>query len=165
MRCFLLLGSNVGDRARRLKAALKALSRLPGCRFKRASRLYETEPLTAGERQRRYLNQAAWLRTSLKPLTLLIELKKLEGLAGRKPGRRFAPRPLDIDILGLGRRATQSRWLSIPHPRLAERAFALAPLADIAPRWKPDGRTTVEALLARLNHAPGSVRIFKHARR
>ncbi len=163
MRCFLLLGANVGDRERRLRTALKDISRLPGCRIERASRLYDTKALTPG--QRRYLNQAASIRTSLKPPTLLIELKKLEALAGRKPARRWAPRPLDIDILGLGRRALKSRWLTVPHPHLAQRAFALIPLADIAPRWKPDRRTTVEALIARLNPAPGSVRIFKHARR
>ena len=118
-----------------------------------------------GRRKARLLGALKGLDASprsklLSPMGLLVECKRLEAAAGRRPGRRWGPRALDIDILSYGRRRVRSAWLRIPHPRAAGRAFALAPLADIAPAWKPRGGRSVRALLKRLNPGPGTVRIL-----
>lgn len=162
VRCLLLLGSNQGDRERKLRAALACLRRLPGSRLLARSRLYETAPV--GPSRRSFLNMAVRLGTRLSSMGLLVELKRIEALAGRRPGPRWGPRPLDIDILDYGGRKARAKWLSLPHPRLAARAFALAPLAELAPRYRPRGRETVRELLRRLNPGPGTVKIYIHGR-
>jgi 2-amino-4-hydroxy-6-hydroxymethyldihydropteridine diphosphokinase len=88
---------------------------------------------------------------------LLVELKRLEALAGRRPGPRWGARPLDIDILDYAGRRLKSRWLSLPHPGAARRVFALAPVCDIAPRWRPDGRATAARLLSGLVAGPREI--------
>ena len=158
VRCLLLLGGNVGDRWARLLSAVRRLRALPSSRITAKSRLYETSPIGPGGR--RYLNMAVKLETGLSPMGLLVECKRLESAAGRRPGRRWGPRPLDIDIISYGSLRLRSAWLSIPHPRAAQRAFALAPLADIAPAWKPRLKRSVRALLSRLNPGPETVKIF-----
>lgn len=100
----------------------------------------------------------------MTPMGLLVECKRLEAAAGRKPGLRWGPRPLDIDIISYGRRRLRTRWLEIPHPRAMERAFVLAPLADIAPGWKPAGKISAARLLRRLNPGPGTVKIYQYGR-
>lgn len=89
--------------------------------------------------------------TALPPEAVLALAKALERAAGRRRGVRFGPRPLDVDLLLYGARTSSAPELTLPHPRLAERRFVLAPLAEIAPDWPvpPDG-TTVAELLARL---------------
>ena len=156
--CFLLLGSNQEGRKNKLTRALTDLGRLPGCTVLRRSRFYETAAV--GKKGKPYLNAAVEIKTSLSAMGLLIEAKRLEALAGRKPGPRWGPRPLDVDILSFGRDKILTRWLCVPHKLLTRRAFALAPLAELAPGWKPQGAATVAALLARLNPSPGTVRIF-----
>ncbi len=150
--CLLLLGSNMGRRRQRLERAAAALARLPGGRVLARSRLYDTAPV--GPSRARFLNLALRYRTALSPMGLLVELKRLEAAAGRRPGRRWGPRPLDVDILDYAGLRRRGRWLTLPHPRAAGRAFALAPVCDIAPRWRPDGRTLAARLLASL--APSS---------
>jgi len=155
--CLLLLGADMGRRRENLRRALRWLGRLPGGgRVLARSRLYDTAPVGPG--QSRYLNLAVRYRTALSPMGLLVELKRLEARAGRRPGRRWGPRPLDIDILDYGGRRLRSRWLSLPHPRAARRAFVLAPACDIAPHWRPAGRATAARLLARLAPAPDEFR-------
>lgn len=161
VECLLLLGGNVGDRRKRLFEALAGLNRLPGSKALARSRIYETAPV--GPSLRPYLNMAARVLTRLSPLGLLAECKRLEARAGRRPGVRWGPRPLDIDILRYGRSRIKTRWLVVPHPRIAERAFVLAPLAELAPDWKPAGTDTVQELLKRLNPGPGTVKIYPHA--
>jgi 2-amino-4-hydroxy-6-hydroxymethyldihydropteridine diphosphokinase len=158
----LLLGSNLGDRARALNRAVSALRRAPGCRVRRVSRLYETAPV--GPSRRRYLNQAVALETTRTPMGLLLEAKILEAAAGRRPGPRWSARPLDVDVIACGRARAATPWLTVPHPRTAGRAFALAPLAEIAPDWKPDGRRAARALLAALNPDARIVRLWSHGR-
>lgn len=160
--CFLLLGSNQGGRKKILSRALSDLNRLAGCKVLRRSRFYETASF--GKRGKPYLNCAVEIKTVLSAMGLLIEAKRLETLAGRKPGPRWGPRPLDIDILSYGREKIASRWLTVPHPRISQRAFVLAPLAELAPAWKPKPGATVANLLARLNPGPGTVRIFPNDR-
>ncbi|MBI4376673.1 MAG: 2-amino-4-hydroxy-6-hydroxymethyldihydropteridine diphosphokinase [Elusimicrobia bacterium] len=157
--CRLLLGGNEGDRLRNLDQAVRSLLILPGTRVLARSRVYETAPI--GPADRPFLNQALEIETSLSPMGLLVECKRIEAEAGRRPGLRWGNRPLDIDILSYGRLRLRTPWLTIPHPRIAQRAFVLAPLRELAPRWAPDGRRSVAALLRRLNRAPGTVKIFK----
>lgn len=145
----LLLGANLGDRAASLRRAVASLRRAPGVRVRAASRLYETAPV--GPSDRPYLNQALRIETTRTPMGLLMEAKVLEAAAGRKPGRRWGARVLDVDLIAYGDARVRTPWLTVPHPRVASRAFALAPLSEIAPSWKPDGRRTVAALLAAMN--------------
>lgn len=149
--CLLLLGGNVGDRSKHLERAVRALASLPGTRVLKRSRLYETAPV--GPSRRPYLNLALKVRTTLSPMGLLIEAKRLEAQAGRRPGRRWGARPLDIDLVDCAGRRMKSRWLTLPHPRMRSRAFALAPLSDVDPAY--------QARLARLNPGPQTVRIYR----
>ncbi|MFA6003470.1 MAG: 2-amino-4-hydroxy-6-hydroxymethyldihydropteridine diphosphokinase [Elusimicrobiota bacterium] len=151
-RCLLALGSNQGRRRRQLRQALLRLRRLPGGKVLARSELYDTAPL--GPRQPRYLNMAVRYRTALPPLGLLVELKRIEAGAGRRPGRRWGPRPLDIDILDYAGRKLRSPWLTLPHPRAGERAFVLAPVCDVEPSWRPQGRATAARLLERMRPEP-----------
>ncbi|MBI4387121.1 MAG: 2-amino-4-hydroxy-6-hydroxymethyldihydropteridine diphosphokinase, partial [Elusimicrobia bacterium] len=129
---FLSLGSNQGSRFKQIKNALRALRFLTRTRLLRTSSFYETSPVgTKG--QRPYLNACAEIRTALSPMGLLIELKRLEVLSGRRSSAvRWAPRTLDIDILFYGRLRWAGPHLTIPHPRALKRKFVLSPLAEIA---------------------------------
>jgi 2-amino-4-hydroxy-6-hydroxymethyldihydropteridine diphosphokinase len=127
---FLLLGTNLGDRLQNLESArqkLHALGVISG-----ASRVYETEPWGISE-QPSFYNQAVRLETNLSPDSLLKELKNIEAVCGRTEAFRWGPRVMDIDILLFGQLIQRSDSLSIPHPKLSERRFALAPLNEIAP--------------------------------
>lgn len=153
MNALLLLGANLGDRAGHLRRAISQMRHWDACRVLKTSRMYETAPV--GPSDRPYLNQAVLLQTTRTPMGLLIEAKILEAAAGRKPGIRWGARPLDVDVIACGDRRVKTPWLSVPHPRAGERAFALAPLADLAPSWKPDGRRTVRALLEAMRPLDG----------
>lgn len=156
--CLLLLGGNLGDRRRRLREALARIKALAGTRLTARSRVYETAPV--GPSDKPYLNLVVAVRTTLSPMGLLVELKRLEALAGRRPAKRWTARNLDIDLLKYGALRLRTPWLEVPHPRILERAFVLAPLAELAPRWKPDGRRPVARRLSELNPGPGLVRIY-----
>ena len=121
------------------------------------SRIVETTPL--GHGLRRYGNAVALIETDLDPPTLLARLKAIERAHGRRPGRRWGDRPLDLDIIGWSGGIWASRTLSIPHPAFRTRRFVLAPLVEIAPDWRdPVTHLTARQLLARLNksHVVGS---------
>lgn len=156
VEALLLLGANLGDRGRSLRRAAAALRRTPGVRVLAASRVFETAPV--GPSARPYLNQALRVATTRTPMGLLVEAKTLEAEAGRRPGRRWGARPLDVDLVAYGRARARTPWLTVPHPRMKERAFALAPLADVAPRWRLDGARTISALLAALAPDPRAAR-------
>ena len=134
---FLALGANLGDREAMLERALEGLA--DAVTLTARSRIYETAPMYVTD-QPAFLNMAVRGRTQLAPLPLLRRLKALEQALGRQPGLRNGPRLIDLDILYYGERLLDLPDLSIPHPRLAERAFVLHPLADIAPDWR-DPRT------------------------
>ncbi|MDD5655928.1 MAG: 2-amino-4-hydroxy-6-hydroxymethyldihydropteridine diphosphokinase [Elusimicrobia bacterium] len=155
--CLLALGSNLGRRRANLLRALRRLEGLPGGRVLARSRFYDTAP-EGGARQPRYLNLAARYRTSLSPMGLLVELKRLEAKAGRRPGRRRGSRPLDIDMLDFAGRRLRNPWLALPHPQAARRAFVLAPVRDIRPDWRPDGRRSAARLLQKLRPSEREVR-------
>jgi 2-amino-4-hydroxy-6-hydroxymethyldihydropteridine diphosphokinase len=144
---YLSLGSNLGDREQMLQSALDRLH-TPDLRIQRLSSVYETEPV-GFKAQRFFLNLVAEAETDLFPLLLLGRVQKVELLLGRKrSGPPNGPRSIDIDILLYGRFAIHSARLDIPHPRLQERRFVLAPLVELAPdlRHPTIGRTMRELL-------------------
>jgi 2-amino-4-hydroxy-6-hydroxymethyldihydropteridine diphosphokinase len=128
---YLGLGSNVGDREKNLADALEQLAD-PNFRITRVSSIYETEPIgfTA---QRFFLNLVAEAETDLFPMQLLSRTLKIERSLGRVRTVKNGPRTIDIDILLYGKTVIRRAALEVPHPRIAERRFVLAPLAELAP--------------------------------
>jgi len=146
MRAYLGLGSNLGDPRAQLARAVAELRRWPGVAVTAVSSLYRTAPVGGGP-QPDYLNAAAVLETELSPQAVLAMGLELEQRAGRvRRGARNEPRTLDVDILLYADAVIEETDLRVPHPRLAERAFALIPLAEIAPevRHPVTGKTFFE---------------------
>jgi 2-amino-4-hydroxy-6-hydroxymethyldihydropteridine diphosphokinase len=131
VRAFLGLGSNLGDRRRFLRSAVETL-RAQGD-VVAVSPLYETEPVGGPEGQDRFLNVVVELSTTDGPRHLLERCRALEEEAGRVRGARFGPRTLDADVLLVDQVTLAEADLVVPHPRMWERRFVLAPLADLAP--------------------------------
>jgi 2-amino-4-hydroxy-6-hydroxymethyldihydropteridine diphosphokinase len=129
---YLGLGSNLGDREANLRRGLALLA--GRINHLSASSVYETEPWGYTE-QPKFLNLTCRGETDLPPLEVLVFCQEVEREAGRTPTFRYGPRVLDIDILAYGDQTFTSPELVIPHPRLEERAFVLAPLAELAPGW------------------------------
>jgi 2-amino-4-hydroxy-6-hydroxymethyldihydropteridine diphosphokinase len=147
-RVYLALGANIGERLKNLERALQELCTIMS--IQTISSIYETEPVGYLE-QPRFLNMVCMGETELTPQKLLHAIKRIELLLGRQPGIRNGPRPIDIDILFYDRLQIDEATLMIPHPRLKERSFVLAPLAEIAPDFvPPDTRETVTELLQKL---------------
>ena len=144
------LGGNVGDAAATVRAAFDALDRLPGTRLLRASRLYRT-PAWGVEAQPDFVNAAALLETTLDARALLDGMLAIERAFGRERRERWGPRTLDLDLLLYGDACIDQDGLHVPHPHLHARAFALRPLADVAPDASVPGQGTVAALLARVD--------------
>jgi 2-amino-4-hydroxy-6-hydroxymethyldihydropteridine diphosphokinase len=143
------LGSNLGAREENLRAALERLGRVGPLRV---SRLRETEPVGVID-QPRFLNAAAELETDLGPRELLARLLEIERELGRErvAETRWGPRPIDLDLLVYGEEAIDEPGLTVPHPRLAERRFALEPLHELAPELRlPDGRRIRDLLDAQV---------------
>ena len=146
---YLALGTNLGDRATNLRAALKAMP--PSIVIHHSSPIYETPPWGVTD-QPTFLNMVVQAETKMKPLPLLACLKKIETELGRTPTVRWGPRLIDIDILFYDDLVLDLPQVTIPHPRLHERAFVLVPLADIAPGLiHPVLRQTVSTLLKKVN--------------
>jgi 2-amino-4-hydroxy-6-hydroxymethyldihydropteridine diphosphokinase len=128
---YLGLGSNLGDRRANLKAAAAGLP--PSANVIRASGIYQTEPWGYLD-QPAFLNQVLEVETSLSPADLLAALKRLEAGLGRQATFRYGPRLIDLDILLYDQLVLNQPDLVIPHSQLAQRAFVLVPLAELAPR-------------------------------
>ena len=143
------LGANLGDAAATLRDAIVELSRLPGTELLRASRLYRT-PAWGRTEQPDFINAVALVDTGLPARDLLDGLLAIERRFGRirLDGERWGPRTLDLDLLLFGDAVIDEPGLRVPHPHLHERAFALLPLADIAPQLAIPGIGTVAALAA-----------------
>lgn len=144
------LGSNLGDRAGTLRAALDALAALG--RVRDVSGLYEFPPV-GGPEQGDFLNAAALIETELEPRALLAALQDIERRFGRERTTRWGPRTLDLDILWFATPHADDA-LTVPHPRLVERSFALVPLLDVLPdAVDPITGTPYRAYLAALGGA------------
>ncbi|MGY1521791.1 2-amino-4-hydroxy-6-hydroxymethyldihydropteridine diphosphokinase [Luteimonas sp. A482] len=148
------LGGNVGEVARTLADAVLALAALPGSRLLRASHVYRT-PAWGRRDQPDFLNAAATLETVLRPRQLLDALLEIEQRFGRERAAgdsgRWGPRTLDLDLLLYADAVVDEPGLRVPHPHLHERAFALVPLAEIAPDAVIPGHASVRAALAALD--------------
>jgi 2-amino-4-hydroxy-6-hydroxymethyldihydropteridine diphosphokinase len=146
---YLGLGSNLGERDTNLRTALDRLSEF--IQVGRVSSVYETEPLLV-EDQPHFHNLASVGVTELEPLSLLHALKRIESDLGRVPGPRYGPRLIDIDILLFDDLILTTPELTIPHPAMLERAFALIPLAEIVPNLRhPSAKRTIAELASRLD--------------
>lgn len=187
VRAYIGLGANVGDAASTLAAAVSAVDALRGVRVRAVSRLYATAPWGVTD-QPEFRNAAVAIDTAsyggdpaAAALDLLARLKTIERDAGRRAGRRWGPRELDLDLLVFGRHritvdrpaearsidadadpSTSAKRLEVPHRDLGERLFVLAPLGDLAPRLVPPGWS--ETVEARRRHVaasepPDSVRV------
>ena len=150
---YLGLGSNLGDRRAYLREALRALAALPGTTVQAVSALYESAPWGVTD-QPPFLNAVAAITTPLAPSDLLRAVKRIERAAGRRAGPRWGPRPLDIDLLLYDDQRVNTPDLIIPHPRLAERRFVLAPLQDLRPDWHDATGRPLAALLAAVADQP-----------
>ena len=149
------LGSNIADRLGYLRQGLFALLVHPEIRVVAFSRVWETEHVGDGD-QHPYLNLVCQARTTLAPLALLAVCQGIEQRLGRMPGGHGLPRTLDIDILLFGERRGADDLLVLPHPRLAERGFVLAPLAELSPQLRlPDSGQTAAAAWARIEARGG----------
>ncbi len=136
MRAYLSLGSNVGDRRAHLAGALATLAAGEPLRV---SSVYVTEPV-GGVAQDDFWNLVVELETSASPHELLARAQRAEADAGRTREVRWGPRTLDVDVLLVGDQVVDDEELTVPHPRLAERAFVLVPLAELAPELVADGQ-------------------------
>jgi 2-amino-4-hydroxy-6-hydroxymethyldihydropteridine diphosphokinase len=130
-RVYLSLGSNIGDRERNLRLAVERLAS-QDVRLLHTSRIYETEPVDY-KSQAWFLNQVVEAETALFPMQLLTRIGRVERELGRTRTVRNGPRTIDIDILFYASAVVETQRLEIPHPRIAERRFVLAPLAELAP--------------------------------
>ena len=162
-RAWIAMGSNLGDRLQALEQARERLADHPELVFQAASRLWETEPV-GPPGQGPYLNAVLGLDCGLEGDALLELLLDLERALGRRrdpSAPRWGPRLIDLDLLLLGSERISQPGLEVPHPRLGERLFVLAPLNEIAPGLRPPGSAlTVAELLAACPSAPGAVRLW-----
>jgi 2-amino-4-hydroxy-6-hydroxymethyldihydropteridine diphosphokinase len=149
-RAYVGLGSNLGDRSATLARALELLGERQGIRLVAVSSFRETDPVGYLD-QPRFLNAAVAIETSLTPQALLLALIEVERELGRtREGPRFGPRTVDLDLLLMEGLTVDEPGLTIPHPRLHEREFALAPLAELDPSLLVPGHGSVNQLLALL---------------
>ena len=156
-RCFIALGANLGDPVATVKAAILALHELPQTEFIAASSLYRTAPVGL-KHQPDFINAVVELAAvspkgtsfgASQAPTLLDALFEIEARFGRQRSVKNAPRTLDLDLLLYGDEVSNDPQLTLPHPRLHERAFVLAPLAEIAPQLIVPGHGPVTTLLLR----------------
>src|SRR5438128_10596504 len=154
---YVAFGANTGNREANLRMALRGLTRM--ARVEAVSSLYESDPVGLAE-QPAFYNAVCLIETGLEPESLLRFLKTLEHEIGRRPGaERWGPRPIDLDILLYEDRILQGDELEVPHPRLAERAFVLVPLAELAPDAREPRRNESVAKLAQAVDTRGVRRV------
>lgn len=148
------LGANLGERADTLRLAIHAINAIDGTQVQRVSSLYRSAPVDAGGPD--YLNAVAELTTTLAPQALLEALQAIELAAGRERPYRNAPRTLDLDIVDWADETIATATLTVPHPRLWERAFVLRPLAELVPeRVAASALQAVQTQAIERHAAPG----------
>jgi 2-amino-4-hydroxy-6-hydroxymethyldihydropteridine diphosphokinase len=157
---YISLGSNLGDRIRNLNNAITCLA--PKVRTLLKSSIYETEPWGYTD-QPSFLNQVIKGETEQEPMDLLVFLKDIEVRLGRKETFRFGPRLIDLDILFYDDLVLDTPQLTIPHPRITERAFVIVPLAEISPELvHPIIKKTIQGLKTSVD--PSSIELFEPAK-
>ena len=139
----LALGSNLGDSAWMIRQALERLGQVEGVEVTRVSSFYRTPPWGVTD-QPDFINACALLGTRLSPESLLLAAKSIERDLGRRPGQRWGPRVIDIDLLWVGEEIRDTETLTLPHKHMTERAFVLVPLAEIAPDVLIEGVSVLE---------------------
>ena len=132
-KCAIALGSNLGDSRTTLEAAVATLANMPEITLLTRSNWYQTKAV--GPPQPDYINGCAVLQVKMPPQTLLETLLSVEAQFGRVRQERWGPRSLDLDLLLYDDLILETPTLTLPHPRMRERAFVLVPLAEIAPDW------------------------------
>ncbi len=157
-RAFIGLGTNLGDRVANYRQAIQQIGLLPQSRIVRLSSIYETEPV--GEVKGLFLNGVVELETELAADVLMRRLLSIERKMGRRPSKRrnaraaprqYRPRTIDLDLLFFDREIIHTSTLTVPHPRLHERRFVLAPMAELAPALiHPELNVSISELLAGL---------------
>lgn len=162
-RVYLGLGSNLGDRRLALERALTLLRGLDGLEIRRISSFYRTDPV-GGVPQPDFYNAVAEVSWAGGAPELLEAVHRIEREVGRAIRERNGPREIDIDILDFGGEIAGRRSLTLPHPRLAQRRFVLAPLAEIAPLWRhPETGRTAREMMYGLAERPGARRLRPRA--
>jgi 2-amino-4-hydroxy-6-hydroxymethyldihydropteridine diphosphokinase len=146
---FVGIGSNLGDREGNFRQAVELLSAEDGIDVVAVSEIRETDPVGPVE-QGPFLNGAVRIETDLAPRELLERLLAVEERLGRVRRERWGPRTIDLDLLLYGNDVVDEPGLTVPHPRLHERRFALEPLSDLAPSLEIPGKGPISALLAEL---------------
>jgi len=153
-RAYVGLGSNLGDREATLNHAIELLGECEGIELAAVSSFRDTDPVGYLD-QPRFLNGAVAIETALAPAELLATLLEVERVLGRtREGPRYGPRTVDLDLLLIDGVMIDELGLTVPHPRLHEREFALAPLAELDPELVVPGQGPVTQLLLRLESSP-----------
>ena len=129
--CYLGVGSNLGNRRKNIKSAVKLIKTLKDTKIIKASKLLESSPCGGPAGQANYLNAALSISTNFSPLSLLKKLKKIENKLGRISTVRFGARVMDLDILLYGDKLFRNKVLTIPHPRMFDRDFVIKPLLEV----------------------------------
>src|SRR5262245_60724758 len=157
--CLLGLGSNEGDRVGNITAAIDALRQSASIRVRRVSSFYETAPVGGPPGQRKYFNAAAIIETELLPADLMAGLLEIERRLGRRRAERWGPGTINGDLRLYGESIVKSPQIAVPHPRMHERRFVLAPAAEIATDWRhPAKQQALGQLLAALpSDSPGEI--------
>ncbi|MCA1325301.1 2-amino-4-hydroxy-6-hydroxymethyldihydropteridine diphosphokinase [Herbaspirillum sp. alder98] len=140
------IGANLGDARASVEQAIAQLASVAGCRLLDQSSLYRTAPVDAGGDD--YVNAVAAVATDLTPQALLHALQEIERQHGRQRSYRNAPRTLDMDLLLHGEQRLDSAELTLPHPRMTQRAFVLVPLLEIAPAIVIPGHGAAQSCLS-----------------
>lgn len=151
-QAYIGLGSNLDDPWAQLDRAVAALAQTPGINVRQTSSIYRTAPWGDTD-QPAFLNAVVHIDTSLGPMQLLTELRRIEAAAGRRRVRRWGPRTLDLDLLVFADTVCDTAELQLPHPRMHTRAFVLVPLAELAPGLCLGEHGTVTEALSRVGIA------------
>ncbi len=155
MRVYLGLGSNLGDRHARIDEAIERIGAIEGVEVVASSSMHETKPV-GGPDQPDFINAACAIETLLTPREILDHARRIEDAMGRTREVHWGPRTIDIDILLADNTVVSDEGLTVPHPRMTEREFVLAPLAEIAPEARhPQKNMSVRELLGDLEDEAG----------
>lgn len=149
VRAYVGLGANLGDPLAQLRVAVGSIDRMPGTSLVATSSVYRSAPVGYLD-QPDFYNAVAAIDTTLSPQALLAALLDIESAGGRTREFRNAPRLIDLDLLLYGDQRVDDPDLTVPHPRLAERAFVLLPLAEVAPKCEVPGQDGLDSLTGRV---------------